>query len=240
MEALAVAEDHEGWLSRSRVVLTPMAAPSIMGWSGFFIATLMVGAWQAGWFGPAGAPSILWPFVVFAGGLLQIIAAIAAYRARDGVALAVHSVWGTFWLGWSLLMAMVASHVVTAITIGAYDPAYAFWFIALTCVTAMCLLASAGRNMMTSLLLGFLSVATVLTAIGFYIGDAVIDNAGGWLFVCSAVVALVTATALMMEESYGRTIIPLGRRPKQAGVPGRPVTDPIAYPVGMPGLRAGQ
>lgn len=30
-EDLAVAEDHAGWVSRSRVVLTPIAAPSIMG-----------------------------------------------------------------------------------------------------------------------------------------------------------------------------------------------------------------
>jgi hypothetical protein len=28
---LAVAEDHQGWMSRSRVFLTPIAAPSIMG-----------------------------------------------------------------------------------------------------------------------------------------------------------------------------------------------------------------
>ena len=50
-EELAVAEDHDGWVSRSRVFLTPIAAPSIMGLFGFMIATLMLGAWQAGWYG---------------------------------------------------------------------------------------------------------------------------------------------------------------------------------------------
>ena len=29
-EELAVAEDHEGWMSRSRVLLTPIAAPSVI------------------------------------------------------------------------------------------------------------------------------------------------------------------------------------------------------------------
>jgi hypothetical protein len=47
-EELAIAEDHAGWLFRSRVFLTPIAAPSIMGLFGFMIATLMLGAWQAG------------------------------------------------------------------------------------------------------------------------------------------------------------------------------------------------
>jgi uncharacterized protein len=54
-----VAEDHDGWLSRSRVVLTPIAAPSIMGLFGFMIATLMLGAWQAGWYGSALTPLII-------------------------------------------------------------------------------------------------------------------------------------------------------------------------------------
>ena len=51
-EELAVAEDHEGWVARSRVLLTPM----------------MVGAWQGGWFGPASAPLVIWPLALFAGG----------------------------------------------------------------------------------------------------------------------------------------------------------------------------
>ncbi|HEX5296197.1 MAG TPA: hypothetical protein VFW50_04340, partial [Streptosporangiaceae bacterium] len=88
-EDLAVAEDHEGWLSRSRVFLTPIAAPSIMGLFGFMIATLMLGAWQAGWYGTAATPLIIWPFAMVAGGILQSIAAVASFRARDGVAVAV-------------------------------------------------------------------------------------------------------------------------------------------------------
>jgi len=241
LENLAVAEDHEGWVSRSRVVLTPIAAPSILGLFGFFIATLMVGAWLGGWFGPASATATLWPFVLFTGGLMQVIAAIASFRARDAVALTFHGVWGAFWLGWSLLEALVAARVMVAIAIGAYNPAFAFWFIALTCVTALCMIAAAGRNLLLSLTLAFLALATVLTAVGFYVGDAVIVNGGGWLFVCSAVAALVTAGAMLLEHEYGRTIIPLGKWSKQANIPGqRSATDPIEYRAGMPGLKVGQ
>ena len=91
-----MAEDHEGWLSRSRVILTPIAAPSIMGLFGFMIATLMLGAWQAGWYGSAVTPIIIWPFALVAGGIMQSVAAVASFRARDGVAVAVHTAWGSF------------------------------------------------------------------------------------------------------------------------------------------------
>jgi hypothetical protein len=68
MGELAVAEDHQAWLARSRVVLTPLAAPSIMGLFGFMIATVMLGAWQAGWYGTAKTPLVIWPFALVAGG----------------------------------------------------------------------------------------------------------------------------------------------------------------------------
>lgn len=45
-EELMAAEDHAGWVSRSRVCLTPMAAPSIMGLFGFVIGTVMLGAYH--------------------------------------------------------------------------------------------------------------------------------------------------------------------------------------------------
>lgn len=53
---LATAEDHAAWMARSRVFLTPIAAPSIMGLFGFTIGTVMLGAFQAGWYGNAATP----------------------------------------------------------------------------------------------------------------------------------------------------------------------------------------
>jgi hypothetical protein len=60
----------------------------------------MQGAWQAGWYGSGVTPMLIWPFALFAGGVTQSVAAIASLRARDGVAVAVHSVGGSFWVGW--------------------------------------------------------------------------------------------------------------------------------------------
>jgi succinate-acetate transporter protein len=240
LEDLAVAEDHEGWVARSRVFLTPIAAPSIMGLFGFFIATLMLGAWQAGWYGPGSATLLIWPFAIFAGGILQIIAAIASFRARDGVALAVHTVWGAFWAGWGVLQLLVATHVMAPIAIGSYSPAFAFWFIALTLVTVMCFFGALRQNLLVALTLALLSAGTALTAAGFYAASSTVVNAGGWLFVCSATAAWLAASAMMLEHAWGRTILPVSRWSKEANIPGRQAIDPIAYPVGMPGVKVGQ
>jgi uncharacterized protein len=237
---LAVAEDHEGWLARSRVFLTPIAAPSIMGLFGFMIATLMLGAWQAGWYSSPLTPAIIWPFAMVAGGILQSIAAIASLRARDGVAVAVHTAWGSFWIGWGIMQLLVTMHVLPAIPLGAASPSFAFWFIALTLVTSFGALGALAQNLAVFTVLATLTAGSALTAAGFYAGSLGTVQAGGWLFVVSAAAAWLTAGAMVLEHAFGRTIIPLGKWSARANIPGAKATDPIAYPAGMPGVRVGQ
>jgi hypothetical protein len=98
---------------------------------------------------------------------MQAIAAVASLRARDGAAVAAHTAWGSFWMGWGILQLLVATHVMAPIPLGA-------------------------------------------------------------------------AGAMVLEHSFGRSIIPVGKWSKRANIPGAKVTDPIAYPVGMPGVRVGQ
>ena len=239
-EDLAVAEDHEGWLSRSRVFLTPIAAPSIMGLFGFMIATLMLGAWQAGWYGTPMTPMIIWPFALFAGGVLQSIAAVASFRARDGVALAAHTAWGSFWIGWGILQLLVTTHVMAPIPLGLANPSFAFWFIALTLVTSFAALGALAQNLGIFTVLSTLAAGSALTAAGFYAGSLATVQAGGWLFVVSAAAAWLTAGAMVLEHAFGRTIIPLGKWSLRANIPGARATDPISYPAGMPGVRVGQ
>ena len=240
LAALAVADDLEGWRSRTRVVLTPVAAPSIMGLFGFMIATLMVGAWQAGWYGDAKTPLLIWPFALVAGGILQLIAATMSFRARDGVAVAVHAVWGSFWVGWAIMQLLVATHVATPLPLGAASSGMAFWFIALTLVTGICALASLAQSLMVFIVLAALTLGSAFTAAGFYGGSLHTLQVGGWIFVISAAAAWLTAGAMVLEHAFGRTIIPLGKWSVNSNLPGRKPTTPLAFSGGMPGVRLGQ
>jgi hypothetical protein len=44
----------------------------------------------------------------------------------------------------------------------------------------------------------------------------------------------------VLEHSFGRTVIPVGRWSESANVPGARAVDPIAYSSGMPGVKVGQ
>ena len=240
LEELAVAEDRAAWLGRTRVFLTPIAAPSIMGLFGFMIGTVMLGAWQAGWYGNATTPLILWPFALVAGGVLQGAAAIASLRARDGVAVAVHTAWGSFWIAWGIMQLLVATHVMPPIPLGTASPSFAFWFIALTLVTMWGMLGSLAQSLGLFAVLSTLSAGAALTAAGLYAGSLPVIRAGGWLFVISAAAAWLVAGAMTLEHAFGRTILPIGKWSAAANIPGHAVTQPIEYPAGMPGVHVGQ
>ena len=154
--------------------------------------------------------------------------------------VAVHTAWGSFWVGWGILQLLVTVHLMPPIPLGAASASFAFWFIALTLITFWGMLGALASNMLLFFTLAVLTAASAVTAAGFYAGSVTTLNVGGWLLVISAAAAWLMGGAMVLENSFGRSIIPVGKWAKSANVPGAKVTDPIEYPAGMPGVRVGQ
>jgi uncharacterized protein len=235
--------EYTFWHDRSRVFLQPIAPPSILGLFGLATATMMVGAWMAAWYGGPLTPLTLFPFVLTAGGLAQFLAGMWSYRARDGLATAVHGMWGAFWLAFGLLLVLVprgAGPALVAPRTTVADPAFGFWLVALCVITALCALAAFAENLGMVTVLALLSLAAGFGAAGFFAGSSWPIRVSGWLFVISAVVALYVAAALMMENSFRRTMLPLGKRRLPAHAPGRMAGGSLEYRYGQPGVKIGQ
>ena len=230
-------DGHDLWEERTRVVLTPLSPPSIIGLYGFMGATLMVGAWQAGWYGNAKTGLILFPFAAIFGGIFQGAAAFPALRARDGLAAGIHATWGAFWIGFGILFGFQAVGVLPSSAFGAVNTPFAFWFIVLTLITGAGALVAAMVNWSVSAVLTFLTVGSGFTAAGWWAGNDTLLVIGGWLFVISAMIAWYTATAMMAENMTGRQILPLGGH---HGKEKAPPVHPIQYASGMPGVKIGQ
>ena len=236
-------DEHERWEDRTRVFLQPIAAPSILGLFGFAGATMMVGAWQAGWYGDANTGLILFPFAAAFGGLAQFIAGLWSYRARDGLATAMHGMWGSFWLAFGLLFGMDAAGVLPSGVVpsfGTANPGFGFWFVVLALITGAGAIASLGESLGLFTVLGSLTVGAACTAASFLAGTDWLATAGGYAFTFSALAAVYVASAMMFEGTFGRTILPLGKYKKAANVPGGVLTRPLEYEHGQPGVKLGQ
>ncbi|WP_329141622.1 acetate uptake transporter [Streptomyces sp. NBC_00670] len=233
-------EGYEAWLGRSRMVLTPIAAPSILGLFGFASSTFMVASNLAEWWGDTlVSPVLLAPLVIFFGGLAQLAAGMWAYRARDGVATAMHGTWGAFWLAWGMMQLMVANGLLPLSA--PLSQAFGFWWIVLAVTTLFGALASLGQNFGMFLVLILLAAGSALLAAGLLGTTHSLVLAAGWVLVASSAAAWYTAGAMMLEQSYGgRVILPLGRWSLRGNLPGHKQTRPIEYPGGLPGAKAGQ
>lgn len=239
------------WRGRTRIFLRPIAAPSILGLFGFAGATFIVSAHLAGWYG-TGSPEeatttvqILFPFAAAFGGIAQFAAAMWSYVARDGIATAMHGMWGSFWLAFGVLFLLTSTGALALEGNAAYD-AFGFWFFALAVITALGAGAALFENVGLTAVLATLAVGAGLLGIGYYTESPPTAGEGwlaaaGWVLVASAILATYTAAALMFKgASGGRTILPLGEYKKEANIPGEHVTTAIEFERGEVGVKQGQ
>jgi succinate-acetate transporter protein len=232
------ADDLNAWRQQTRVFLQPIAAPSILGLFGFAGATFMVAANMAGWFGTAKSGVYIFPFAATFGGVAQFAAALWSYRARDGIATAMHGMWGSFWLAYGILWGLQAVGDLTLPP--ATFPAFGFWFIVLAVITLCGAIAAAFENLSLFCVLATLAAGSALAAVFFLEGGEGWKTAAGWVLLVSSWLATYTAFAMMLEGAAGKVILPLGHLRKDANIPGHREHLPLEFQLGEPGVRHGQ
>jgi succinate-acetate transporter protein len=230
---------HEQWLDHTRVFLQPIAAPSILGLFGFAGATFMIAAHLAGWYGNATSGLYLFPFAATFGGVAQFAAGLWAYRARDGLATAMHGTWGAFWIAYGILNLLVAVHVLALPAVGTFTE-LGYWFLVLAVITGFGTIAALGENLGITSVLGTLTVGAAFAALYYLVGGTGWERAAGWVLIASSFLSAYTAGAMMIAGSWGRTVLPLGERRTEANLPGRRPIDVLQYELGEPGVKQGQ
>lgn len=240
----AVANGASGelreWRDHARVFLQPIAAPSILGLYGFAAATFMVTAYLVGWYGKATSPLLIFPFATAAGGIAQGVAALWAYKARDGLATAVHGIWAAFWLGYGFLTFMVALKLIPAPAPHAAVPELGYWFFALAAITLAGAIASLAESLALTAVLLPLWVGAAFLGVFYTVGGSTWETVAGYVTMASAFTAFYTATAMMLASTFGRVVLPLGKYRRGANQPGGQMTYPIEFEQGEPGVKQGQ
>jgi succinate-acetate transporter protein len=232
---------EDGQAFEPRVFLQPVAAPSILGLFGFGIATFMVAANVAGWYGNhTTTPVGLGLFALFAGGLGQFLAGMWAYRARDAVATAMHGIWGAFWFAWGTEMILIGAKVLPAAKPWYHDPAMGYWFFALAIVTLSGAVASLAESLGLFAVLSTLAAGSGILAGALLYGSHTSATVAGWVLVFSAGFAWYVATAMMLAYAGGRVVLPLFQYKRAANVPGGRPRRPIELEWAEPGVKMGQ
>jgi len=184
------------------------ASPAPLGLAAFAMTTTALSLFILGLL-PAEGIGVVIPLAVAYGGIIQVLVGYWEWKSGNTFGLVAFTSYGAFWLYYAMLnlfagWGFVSLHPAAA---GAVLILWAFF-------TFYLWIASLKTNLTTSLVFLFLWLAFLLLGLGDITGSRIIIMSGGTIALITAVAAWYNSLAIVINETYGKVVIPLGKAPK--------------------------
>src|SRR5579884_1785711 len=202
----------------ARIMLQPLAAPSILGYFALGSALIIWGPWFAMAWGTEKDYGAFFPFLLLFGGFGQLAAALWSYRARSAASAALHGSWAAFFLGLALIYLLATVHTITIPLRGDGWQSLGQWLIYMAVISFTTACAALARSLPGFVAQATLAAGATLAAIGLLAGSTGVQQVAGWVL-CAAGALAFAVGALQMVSKPG---------------------DAIQYEHGDPGVKVGQ
>lgn len=182
-----------------------IANPGPLGLMGFGMTSILLNIHNAGFFP---LTSVILSMGIFYGGIAQIIAGIFEYKKGNTFAATAFSSYGLFWLslvGLLMLPEIASVQVTSADFLAVY---LALWGI----FTLFMFVGTLKANRALQFVFASLTVLFALLAIGNMYGNKTILTIAGYEGIICGASAFYLAMAEVINEQFGRTILPIGNR----------------------------
>ncbi|HZQ80738.1 MAG TPA: acetate uptake transporter [Gaiellaceae bacterium] len=188
---------------------SPLADPGAWAVTAFATTSFMLGLYNTHRIG-AGSTPIVFPVAFFYGGLIQILVAILEVGRGNLFGAVVFGSYGPFWVIYGAISTWFAKMAAP----GSASAGVALFLAMFAVVTFYFFLASFRTDWVLVVVLALIFVGLVLLAIGAHTGSAGWTKAGGWVTIVFAVLAWYHAASDLMNSTYGRRMLPVGRLAK--------------------------
>jgi succinate-acetate transporter protein len=183
-----------------------LANPAPLGLMGFGVTTVLLNLHNAGFY-------ILGPMIlsmgIFYGGLAQIIAGIMEYKKGNSFGTLAFTSYGLFWLSLVFINLLPNSNLWAVPSgsseIGSY---LVMWGI----FTLLMFFGTLKLNRALQVVFLTLTILFFLLAIGDFTGCTLITIIAGYEGILCGASAMYLSIAEILNEIYGRTILPIGSR----------------------------
>lgn len=194
------------------------ANPAPLGLMGFGMTTVLLNLHNAGAFGLSTA---ILAMGIFFGGLAQVVAGMMEWKKGNTFGTTAFTSYGFFWL------ALVGLLILPELGIGeAADKTTMAWFLGLWGVfTAVLFIATLRMNRALQFVFASLALLFFTLALGDALNDPAITQVAGYIGIVCGLSAMYTALAQVLNEVYGRELVPL--------CPVKKVEDKQTVPVDM-------
>ena len=179
------------------------ANPAPLGLLGFGMTTVLLNIHNAGFF-PLSA--MILAMGIFYGGLAQIIAGIMEWKKNNTFGTTAFISYGFFWLSLVGLIVMPKLGLAEAAT----ELAMAAYLFMWGLFTLGMFIGTLRISRALQFVFGSLTILFFLLALGDYTGVEGIKVAAGYEGIFCGFTAIYTALAQILNEVYGKTVLPLG------------------------------
>jgi len=179
------------------------ANPAPLGLLGFGMTTVLLNLHNAGLFELG---TMILAMGIFYGGLAQIIAGIMEWRKNNTFGTTAFTSYGLFWLSLVGLLLMPELGLGQAAGTNAMIAYFLMWAL----FTGVMFIATLQLNRALQVVFFTLTLLFVLLAVTDITGSKQLGLITGWEGVVCGLSAVYTALAQVLNEVYGRTVLPLG------------------------------
>ncbi|WP_048608430.1 acetate uptake transporter [Providencia rettgeri] len=182
-----------------------LANPGPLGLLGFGMTTILLNIHNAGFFPLS---SVILSMGIFYGGLAQFIAGLIEYKKGNTFGATSFTSYGMFWISLVGLLFLPTLGLAEATS-----PEFLGVFLAIWGVfTFFMFLGTFKANLALQFVFGSLTVLFALLAIGNITGNATLLKFAGFEGIICGASAFYLAVAEILNEQYGKTVLPIGQR----------------------------
>ena len=181
-----------------------LANPAPLGLMGFGMTTVLLNIHNAGFIALG---SMILAMGIFYGGLAQIIAGILEYRKGNTFGVTAFTSYGLFWLSFAALV--VIPNLIPGVT-APDSTALATYLFMWGLFTFMMFISTLKKNKALQFVFISLAILFWLLALGDFTGNATITMIAGYEGIICGLSAIYLAMAEVINETYGKTILPVG------------------------------
>jgi uncharacterized protein len=185
-----------------------LANPAPLGLSGFALTTWMLSMVNAGWFEGAAVPLVLASAFAF-GGTAQFFAGLMEMPRGNTFGFVAFCSYGAFW--WTFALFVQFFHA------GVPGTFVGWWLLMWFVFTFFMWIGAFPLNRAVQLVFLTLWLAFLLLALHDLLGIGALGIAGGYVGLLCAISAFYLAAAEVINETHGRTVLPIGAPPPKAG-----------------------
>jgi len=190
-----------------------LANPAPLGLMGFGMTTVLLNIHNAGFFALG---SMILAMGIFYGGMAQIIAGILEYRKGNTFGVTAFTSYGLFWISLAALVILpklfygVKDELGNPILSAPGDLAMGWYLFMWGLFTCLMFISTLKKPKALQFVFGSLTILFWLLALGHFLQNPDITRIAGYEGIICGLSAIYLAMAEVINETYGKTILPIG------------------------------